>query len=94
MSSQNLTVANGYPIKPPVKRDGGQPDNDAAIAHYLTLGTTLATEYSLASAFAELYGYYTAFKGMHAQAAFDEALRVLDIAIPDDFIYYTDADHG
>ena len=79
----NLTVANGFPLKPPVKRDGGQPDNDAAIAHYLTLGTTLATEYSLASAFTELYAYYTAFKGMHAQAAFDEAVERVAAATQD-----------
>ncbi len=90
----NLTVANGYPVTSGPNRDSATPDNDNVIQHYYDLGTALTAEYNLTGAFQELYTTYTAFQGKAPQAAFDEALRVLDIATPDDFIYYTDEDHG
>ncbi len=91
----SLTVKNGYPVfEGHNSRDGGTPDMDAVTTHYYNLGTELATEYGLATAFQELYATYTAFQGKHPQAAFDEALRVLDILMPDDYVFYTDEDHG
>lgn len=90
----NLTVANGYPVAQPKDIESATPDFDAVTQRYFDLGSALAADYSLVGAFQELYTTYVAFQGKHPQAAFDEVLRVLDIATPDDFIYYTDFDHG
>ena len=92
MTEQNLTVANGFPIKAPAARTGGTPDYDAQVLYYLTVGQGLAG--SLSAAFAELYANYTAFKGKSPQAAMDEALRVLGVDPVDYYVYHTDADHG
>lgn len=92
MTEQNLTVANGFPIKAPPVRTGGTPDLDAQLTHYLTVGQGLAGD--LSAAFAELYATYTAFQGKAPQAAMDEALRVLGVDPVDYYIYVTDADHG
>lgn len=93
MSSQDLTVQNGFPIKK-IHREYSSPDFDAVVTRYYDMGTQIAKDYNLSSAFQELYTLYVSFRGMNPQAAFDEALRTLDIATPDDFIYYTNEDHG
>lgn len=92
MSSQNLTVNNGFPVKPPPDRTGGSPDYDAQVLYYLNVGRGLAGD--LSAAFGVLYGTYTAFNGKAPQAAMDEALRVLGVDPVDYYIYHTDADHG
>jgi hypothetical protein len=92
MSSQNLTVANGFPIKPPPDRTGGTPDLNEQLTYYFNVGRGLAGD--LSEAFGVLYGTYTAFNGKAPQAAMDEALRVLGVEPVDYYIYVTSADHG
>ena len=85
-----LNVQNGYPVYEGPNRASATPDYDTLTQHYYDLGTALADDYGLAAAFQELYGTYTAYQGKAPSAAFDEALRVLDIVTADDFIIIED----